>query len=475
MHSSGSGVGGSKGGSSAGRRRKRNNSYYQESSDADSGSGGDQEDVESAVETGDEDNEDNEDDDSEVEYRGGGGYGGGGNGKKRKQNSSRSKSRPTKSKKTAAKKPVLIRKLASNKDDRIENLLDRIVDDGHVLVTTYSSIRVYKDYLLPINWGYVVLDEGHKIRNPDSEITITCKQLKTPHRVILSGTPIQNNLPELWSLYDFVYPGRLGTLPVFKTQFSIPIMIGGYANASNVQVQTAYKCACVLRDFISPYLLRRMKTDVAQQLPKKNEQVLFCKLTLSQKRQYRNYLDSDTVNKILEGKYQVLKGIDVLRKICNHPDILLPDEAKKSSTYGSPQKSGKLLVVESLLQMWKKQGHRVLLFCQTRQMLDIVEKFVSSSCPAVDDEDGGKIVAGYKYLRMDGTTPISQRSALVDTFNSDVSFFVFLLTTKVGGLGVNLTGANRVVIYDPDWNPSTDLQARERAWRLGQTKSVTGK
>lgn len=339
--------------------------------------------------------------------------------------------------------------MANNRDDRINELLDRIVNEGHVLVTTYSSIRAYKEYLLPIKWGYAVLDEGHKIRNPDSDITITCKKLKTPHRVILSGTPIQNNLPELWSLYDFVYPGRLGTLPIFKTQFSIPIQIGGYANASNVQVQTAYKCACVLRDFISPYLLRRMKTDVAQQLPKKNEQVLFCKLTVAQKRQYRNYLDSDAVSKILEGKYHVLKGIDVLRKICNHPDILLPDEAKKSSSYGSPSKSGKLLVVESLLKMWKSQGHRVLLFCQTRQMLDIVERFVSTC--QISNSNGGGVQVGYKYMRMDGNTPISNRSSLVDTFNSDTSFFVFLLTTKVGGLGVNLTGANRVVIYDPDW------------------------
>jgi DNA excision repair protein ERCC-6 len=338
-----------------------------------------------------------------------------------------------------------------------KSLIDRIRTKGHVIITTYSSIRVYKDHLLPIKWGYCVLDEGHKIRNPDAEVTILCKNIRTPNRIILSGTPIQNNLPELWSLYDFVFPGRLGTLPVFKTQFSIPIQMGGYSNASNVQVQTAYKCACVLRDFIAPYLLRRMKVDVAQELPKKSEQVLFCKLSRFQRLRYMRYLESDTVSKILNGKYQVLAGIDILRKICNHPDLL--EDSKSVPDYGSASRSGKLLVVEALLNMWLQQKHRVLLFCQTRQMLDLVERFVSTK--------------NFKYLRMDGNTPIPSRSKMVDSFNGDESFFVFLLTTKVGGLGINLTGANRVIIFDPDWNPSTDMQARERAWRLGQKKSVT--
>ncbi|KAJ3360588.1 hypothetical protein HDU91_004503 [Kappamyces sp. JEL0680] len=349
------------------------------------------------------------------------------------------------------------RKTAVYSSSSAAALLDRITRKGHVVITTYSSVRVYKEEMLPIKWGYCVLDEGHKIRNPDAEITILCKKLRTHNRIILSGTPIQNNLPELWSLYDFVYPGRLGTLPVFKTQFSLPIQMGGYANASNVQVQTAYRCACVLRDFIAPYLLRRMKVDVAQELPKKSEQVLFCKLSQTQRTLYTRYLESDTVAKILNGKYQVLAGIDVLRKICNHPDLLR--SKNQASDFGAAARSGKLLVVESLLGMWQAQRHRVLLFCQTRQMLDIVESFV--------------VEKGYKYMRMDGNTAISSRSKMVDTFNKDDTFFLFLLTTKVGGLGINLTGADRVIIYDPDWNPSTDMQARERAWRIGQKKAVT--
>ena len=344
----------------------------------------------------------------------------------------------------------------SSSNESIQDIAKRMISQGHVIVTTYSTLKRMEKLMTPVEWGMVVLDEGHKIRNPDAEITIVCKKLKTPHRIILSGTPIQNNLTELWSIYDFVYPGRLGTLPVFKTQFSVPISIGGYSNASAFQVQTAYKCACILRDFISPYLLRRMKVDVAKQLPKKNEQVLFCKLTPMQVRMYKDYLSGDLVARILSGKHNALAGIDSLRKICNHPDLIHDEFAPD---YGAVSKSGKLLVVESLLKMWKQESHRVLLFCQTRQMLNLIERFVSDS--------------QYRYFRMDGNTPIKNRIDLVDEFNRNPEIFVFLLTTKVGGLGVNLTGADRVIIYDPDWNPSVDAQARERSWRIGQKNNVT--
>ncbi|CCG84055.1 protein of unknown function [Taphrina deformans PYCC 5710] len=342
------------------------------------------------------------------------------------------------------------------------DVVDKVVSEGHVLVTTYSGLTTYQEIMNPVAWSYAVLDEGHKIRNPDAEVSLAAKQLRTVHRIILSGTPIQNNLTELWSLFDFVFPGRLGTLPIFHTQFALPINIGGYANASNVQVQTAYKCACVLRDLINPYLLRRMKADVAADLPKKSEQVLFCKLTDQQREEYEIFLASGDMDSILNGKRQVLYGVDVLRKICNHPDLTQRDVLlqKKGYNFGDPSKSGKMVVVKALLELWKNQGHRTLLFTQGRQMLDILQKYVSS-------------LDSFKSLRMDGTTPISQRQVLVDDFNNNTSIDVFLLTTRVGGLGVNLTGADRVIIFDPDWNPSTDVQARERAWRLGQKREVT--
>ncbi|XP_043374459.1 DNA excision repair protein ERCC-6 isoform X3 [Dermochelys coriacea] len=277
-------------------------------------------------------------------------------------------------------------------------LIHEIVACHGILITSYSYIRLMQDNINSYDWHYVILDEGHKIRNPNAAVTLACKQFRTPHRIILSGSPMQNNLKELWSLFDFVFPGKLGTLPVFMEQFSVPITMGGYSNASPVQVKTAYKCACVLRDTINPYLLRRMKADVKMSLslPDKNEQVLFCRLTDEQRQVYQNFIDSKEVYQILSGEMQMLKILEVFLRERN-----------------------------------------------------------------------------YSYLKMDGTTTIASRQPLITRYNEDTSTFVFLLTTRVGGIGVNLTGADRVIIYDPDWNPSTDTQARERAWRIGQKKQVT--
>lgn len=322
--------------------------------------------------------------------------------------------------------------------------------NGVILVSSYNDVCI--DII-----HFTVLDEGHKIRNPDAAITLACKKFNTPNRIILTGTPIQNNLKELWSLFDFCYPGKLGTLPVFLSQFAVPITLGGYSNASKFQVQTAYKCSCVLRDLIKPYLLRRLKKDVKHQLPEKKENVIFCKLTDQQVLVYDSYLKSREVKKTLEGEHLLFKAITNLRKVCNHPDLLY--EKNSIEDFGNKSRSGKMMVVEKLLALWKEQNHRVLLFSQSRQMLDILEKFIQEK--------------GYTYSRMDGTTSVKDRNPLINNFNKDDSIFIFLLTTKVGGLGVNLIGANRIILFDPDWNPSTDLQALERAWRLGQKKQVT--
>lgn len=348
----------------------------------------------------------------------------------------------------------------------ISNLVDKVVAQGHIVITTYVGLKIYSKVLLDVDWGYVILDEGHKIRNPNADISLTCKKLRSKHRLILSGTPIQNNLNELWSIFDFVYPGKLGTLPVFQQQFAVPISMGGYANATNLQVQTGYKCAVVLRNLISPYFLRRVKADVAKDLPEKSELVLFCKLTKYQRNKYLEFLNSEELTKIKKGKMQVLYGIDVLRKICNHPDLLVGKKYKseRPKDYGNPLRSGKMQVVKQLLLKWKQEGHKTLLFTQTKQMLDIIQDFIS----VADKEMAGNLT----WLRMDGSSNIATRQKLVDEFNNE-PVDIFLLTTRVGGLGVNLVGASRIIIFDPDWNPSTDLQARERAWRIGQTKEVT--
>ncbi|KAI1718916.1 DNA repair protein rhp26 [Ditylenchus destructor] len=320
---------------------------------------------------------------------------------------------------------------------------------GSILITSYSTYSAEHKEILKANWHY---------------------EVRTPHRLILSGSPMQNNLKELWSLIDFIYPGRLGSLKEFVEKFSIPITQGGYANATSIQVRTAYKCACLLRDAISPYMLRRLKKDVQMvlQLPEKTEQVLFCDITKEQRFLYEEYIHSKECGNILSGRLDAFVGLIMLRKLCNHPDLVTGGPNKHSEfdldenpemEFGYVERSGKMIVVKSLLKLWHDQKQRVLLFSQSKQMLTILEKFV--------------ILEGYSHLRMDGSTPIGRRQGLVEKFNSDESIFVFLLTTRVGGLGVNLTGANRVLIYDPCWNPQTDAQARERAWRIGQTRDVT--
>ncbi|CDM26849.1 hypothetical protein CBS147339_8378 [Penicillium roqueforti] len=341
-----------------------------------------------------------------------------------------------------------------------KKIIKRVTEEGHVLVTTYSGLQSYADALVDVEWGCAILDEGHKIRNPDAGITFSCKELRTPHRIILSGTPMQNSLVDLWSLFDFVFPMRLGNLVTFKNQFEIPIRQGGYASASNLQVQTAAKCAETLKDAISPYLLQRFKADVTSDLPMKSEQVIFCKLTQLQRTIYKRFLGSDDMKSIIRGKRNSLFGIDILRKISNHPDLADHTLRSRDADYGDAERSGKMKVLKGLLEVWRDTGHKTLVFTQGRLMLDIIEKFLGA-------------LGGFNYLRMDGTTPIKERQNLVDTFNNDPNIHVFLLTTRVGGIGVNLTGADRVIIYDPDWNPSTDLQARERAWRLGQKRDVT--
>lgn len=372
-------------------------------------------------------------------------------------------------------KVCVLHDIGTYKDGPRAKLIDKTFAANGILITTFSSLFIYDRALLSKNWHYVVLDEGHKIRNPDAKITIVSKCFRTPHRIILSGSPIQNNLKELWSLFDFVFPGKLGTLVAFMENFSVPIVQGGYSNATDVQVQTAYKCACVLKDTIAPYLLRRVKDDVkmALNLPSKNEQVLFCRMSKEQKEEYLRYLGSRECKYVLNTRNNIFKALIHLRKICNHVDIVTDqyhknpvwsseynsDDLKKAVNCGFYKRSGKMIVVDTLLKLWKKQEGRVLLFSQSRVMLDILEKFV--------------IEQNYEYRRMDGSTSANSRSKLVDEFNSNASIFVFLLTTKVGGLGLNLIGANKIIIFDPDWNPTNDLQARERAWRIGQTKSVT--
>lgn len=272
-------------------------------------------------------------------------------------------------------------------------LLDLTKSNG-IIITGYTGLLKYKEIFKNFRWHYLILDEGHKIKNSEAKVTLAAKEFKTPHRLLLTGSPMQNNLQELWSVFDFISPGLLGTLNVFQEHFANPIIQGGYVNASPLQEATALTMASTLKNIISPYMLRRMKSEVQHliYLPNKTEQVLFCSLTQEQTDLYKEYLLSEQTSLILgrEGKNymshnqmraNVLVGITALRKICNHPDLYLTEMDGSAFAVGSGDKfgcykrSGKMVVVSALLKIWKRQGHRALLFCQGRCVLKLFVVF----------------------------------------------------------------------------------------------------
>lgn len=345
----------------------------------------------------------------------------------------------------------------------------RVASSGQgILVTSYETMRIAHEELLEATWTIVILDEGQKIRNPNASVTIASKRFSTPHRIVLSGSPIQNNLQELWSIFDFICPGRLGTLPVFLEEFAQPIESGNLVGANQTRVAAAYQCALALRELTLPCILRRTKAEVIDvlRLPHKQEQVLFCHLTPEQYQVYVDFLQTEQVRKALASSHDrrasgaAFFAIGVLRKLCNHPDLLLKSAGPEFQPpdMWNYERSGKMKVMSEIMKLWRAEGHRPLIFVQTIQMLEVIQLWLNEQ--------------GYTHLRIDGKTPVKKRLKMIEEFNSNETLFAMLLTTRVGGVGLNIVGADRVIIFDPDWNPMTDVQARERTWRIGQKRDV---
>lgn len=324
-----------------------------------------------------------------------------------------------------------------------------------LLLITYEILHKEHKLLRKNKWFYVILDEGHKIKNPEAELTKLCKEFRNFHRLILSGTPIQNSLIELWSLFDFLCPGLLGTLDVFEREFSIPITKAGLARTNELEVEVGYQCAVQLRNLINPYMLRRTKKDVNIGIPKHTEKILYCELEESQWEVYRDYIE-----KIVKTTYKDFESfvwIKDLRFICNHPCMLKQDIINKLGFNPEKVDSGKMRILDTILELWNNEDQSVLLFSQYKKMLTIAENKVKE--------------LGMSYGRIDGDLEVSKRLPEIDKFNKG-EIKVLLLTTKVGGLGINLPKATRVILLDPDWNPMNDSQAKERALRIGQTENI---
>mmetsp|Transcript_11790 Transcript_11790/g.47593 ORF Transcript_11790/g.47593 Transcript_11790/m.47593 type:complete len:566 (-) Transcript_11790:190-1887(-) len=381
--------------------------------------------------------------------------------------------------------------------------LRKKIPSHDLVVMSYEVLRNDIEHLSGVTWNYAVLDEGHIIRNNKTKMTQAVKRVRANHRLILSGTPIQNNVLELWSLFDFLMPGFLGTEQQFNAMFSKPILAGKDPKSSQADQEAGDRALEALHRQVLPFLLRRVKEDVLQDLPPKIIQDRYCELSELQARLYEDF-GQNSARKILTeveegdsemevevaGKKQKKKGavhtfqaLQYLRKLCNHPLLVLDkahpayaevmrDEKDLHSLAHSP----KLMALQQLLlecgigqsgggkaaeDLGSVGQHRVLIFAQLTSMLDLIERdLFKRHMPSVS------------FLRLDGKVPHNKRHDLVVQFNADPTIDVLLLTTRVGGLGLNLTGADTVIFVEHDWNPMSDLQAMDRAHRLGQTKVV---
>lgn len=370
-----------------------------------------------------------------------------------------------------------------------------------VIITSYEAVRSDIIQVGDVYWNYVVLDEGHVIKNPKTKLTQAVKQLRAEHRLVLSGTPIQNNVVELWSLFDFLMPGMLGSESQFMDRFGRAIMAvqpsmnpGSKASSGGgmKEFEEAESKLKALHRQVLPFLLRRMKENVLKELPPKIIQDYECEPSAVQRILFGDiFADMGLRREIAESlggaekpSMHVFQALQYLRKICIHPRMVLSDDhPQRERVMEELESSGnklndlavapKLLLLKELLEecgigreeeatVDAEPGHRVLIFAQQKSTLDLIEELVLA-----------KHLPHTRYLRLDGSVEQRARFDIAQTFNADPSYEILLLTTQVGGLGLNLTGADTVIFVEHDWNPMRDLQAMDRAHRLGQKRVVT--
>lgn len=321
------------------------------------------------------------------------------------------------------------------------------INDADVIITSYALVRRDIEKLKKYQFRFIILDESQNIKNADSQTAQAVKMLKGHHRFALSGTPIENKLAELWSVFDFLMPEFLYDESEFNYRFVTPIMEREDRTVGNR-----------LKRQIYPFILRRMKRDVAKDLPDKVENLAYCEMNPDQRDFYLDVLDStreeifSTINEggLEKNKMSIFAALLRLRQICCHPRLY-----DKEGKMGKIE-SGKFEKLKEMLEEIIDEGHRVLLFSQFVDMLDITKEWLTKK--------------GIKHEYLTGKT--KNRKEKVERFNSDPSIPIFLISLKAGGTGLNLTGADYVIHYDPWWNPAVEDQATDRAYRIGQTKKV---
>ncbi|XP_039675464.1 chromodomain-helicase-DNA-binding protein 4a isoform X2 [Perca fluviatilis] len=324
----------------------------------------------------------------------------------------------------------------------------------HVLLTSYELITIDMAILGSIDWACLVVDEAHRLKNNQSKFFRVLNNYPLQHKLLLTGTPLQNNLEELFHLLNFLTPERFSKLEVFLEEFA--------DIAKEDQIKK-------LHDMLGPHMLRRLKADVFKHMPSKTELIVRVELSPMQKKYYKFILTKNFEALNTKGggnQVSLLNVVMDLKKCCNHP-YLFPAAAIEAPKMPNgmydgnalTKAAGKLLLLQKMMRKLKDGGHRVLIFSQMTKMLDLLEDFLENE--------------GYKYERIDGGITGGMRQEAIDRFNAPgAPQFAFLLSTRAGGLGINLATADTVVIYDSDWNPHNDIQAFSRAHRIGQNKKV---
>ena len=349
-----------------------------------------------------------------------------------------------------------------NQDERkiqVNNLIQFGKFDA--VVTSYEMVTKEKNHLSKFSWRYLIIDEAHRIKNENSLLSQVVRIFTTQARLLITGTPLQNNLHELWALLNFLLPDVFSSSEDFEKWFSIVESVEESKEGDNAEKQK--EIINQLHAVLRPFLIRRLKSEVEHSLPPKKETVLFTKLSDMQLKLYRDLLkkDIDAINGKGGDRVRLLNILMQLRKCVNHPYLFDGVEDRSLDPFGEHviQNCAKLSLLDKLLPRLKEGDHRILIFSQMTRVLDILEDYCT--------------MRKYNFCRIDGSTEGEWRDEQIADFNSEGSDkFVFLLSTRAGGLGINLATADTVILYDSDWNAQCDLQAMDRAHRIGQRRPV---